>query len=283
MGAWTVSFVLDFVDTYWTILALTAILIGIRHEVQRRYGRSHIVSEASLLYAAYFCYYMVRGLVKDQASLAKVNARLVIDMQEWLGIFIEPQVQKFSLRHDWLIDLMNWIYVWLHWPVIAIVLVWLFINVPNEYLLYRNAILVSGALALLVFAFFPVAPPRFMPQFGFVDTIEQRSYSQHVLLPSGLANKYAAVPSLHAGWNLLMAMALYRNARNVAIRAFAIALPILMTLSIVLTGNHYLLDAVAGDLIALAGLYIAFKVFRSDAPGESPPASRPPEIAVPSL
>jgi len=175
---------------------------------------------------------------------------------------------------------MNWVYVWLHWPVIVIVLIWLFIESPAQYALYRNAILISGALALLIFAFFPVAPPRFMSEFGFIDTIEQRSYSQHVLLPSGLANKYAAMPSLHAGWNLLMSIALVTNARQYIFRAVGVVVPILMTASIILTGNHYILDAVAGDLLALVALVLATHLFASNAVDRRSPPSTPSGIIV---
>lgn len=276
------DFFVPYFESYGIILGLTGVLLAVRWQAQRRFGDSHLIAEASLIYAAYFCYYMVRGLVKDQVSTAHVNAHRLVDLERSLRMFVEPQAQQFALQHDWIIDVMNWVYVWFHWPVIAIVLIWLFFNYPSDYVLFRNGILISGALALLVFAFFPVAPPRFIPEFGFVDTIEQRSYSQHVLLPSGLANKYAAVPSLHAGWNLLMAIAIVRNARSYAFKTAAVILPIMMTLSIVLTGNHYILDAVAGDAIALAGLVLAARFFGQRVRTSTPPQSRPPEMAVPT-
>lgn len=270
-----------FVESYGPILALTGILLLVRREALRRFGRNHFIAEATLLYAAYFCYFLVRGLVKDQESTATVNAHRIVDLERNLRFFIEAEVQQFALNHSWLIDFMNWVYVWFHWPVIAIVLIWLFVYHPGEYALFRNAILVSGALSLLIFAFFPVAPPRFMPEFGFIDTIEQRSYSQHVLLPSGLANKYAAMPSLHAGWNLLMGIAIVRNARHLPVRAVGVVVPILMTLSIVLTGNHYILDFVVGDLVAVAGLVIAARFFTARRPRETPPP-QPPGVTVPT-
>ncbi|CAN5626912.1 hypothetical protein BH23CHL2_BH23CHL2_32120 [soil metagenome] len=273
---------LPYFEDYGILLGLTGVLLLVRREAQRRFGDSHLVAEASLIYAAYFCYYLVRGLVKDQVATARVNAHRIVDLERDLRMFVEPQAQGLTLRHDWLVDVMNWVYVWFHWPVIAIVFIWLFFNHPPDYTLYRNAILISGALSLLVFTFFPVAPPRFMPEFGFVDTIEQRSFSKHVLLPPGLANKYAAVPSLHAGWNLLMAIAIVRKSGTRSVQAAGFVIPIMMALSIVLTGNHYILDAVAGYFVALTGLYLAARYF-SDMPRTEPrPPTRPPEIAVPS-
>jgi hypothetical protein len=270
----------DFIEAYWVILGLTAVLLVVRREAQRRFDNAALLAEASFIYAAYLSYYLVRGLVKDQAVVARENAYRVIEFERDLFMFVEPQLQQFALNHEHLIDAMNLVYVWLHWPVMVIVLVWLFLNHPAEYVKYRNAVLISGALALLIFTFFPVAPPRFMPEFGFVDTLDQRSYSQHVLLPSGLANKYAAVPSLHVGWNLLMALAVIRNARTLQARTIGCALPVLMTSSVVLTGNHYVIDAVAGDVLALTGLVIAVRFFATPAPDEHPPAS-PPEYAWP--
>ena len=271
-----------FIESYGPIIGLTLVLLVVRREALSRFGRNHFVSEATLLYAAYFCYFIVRGLVKDQESTATVNAHRIVDVERSLRFFIEAEAQTFALRFDWLINSMNLVYVWFHWPVIVIVLIWLFFERPGQYTLYRNAILISGALALLIFAFFPVAPPRFMPEFGFIDTIEQRSYSQHVLLPSGLANKYAAMPSLHAGWNLLMGLALVRNARHPAIRSAGVLIPILMTLSIVLTGNHYILDFVVGDMLAVAGLALAIRFFPAEAPDESPTPPEPPGVTVPT-
>ena len=276
------DFFVPYLQDYGVILGLTAVLLVVRRQAQRRFGDSHLIAEATLIYAAYFCYYLARGLVKDQVATAHVNAHRVVDLERSLRMFVEPEAQQFALQHDWIINMMNWVYVWFHWPVIAIVLIWLFFNYPSDYMLFRNGILISGALALLIFTFFPVAPPRFIPEFGFIDTIEQRSYSQRVLLPSGLANKYAAVPSLHAGWNLLMGIAIVRNARGYAFKATGVVLPIMMTLSIVLTGNHYILDAVAGDAIALLGLFLAARFFRQRLSTPTPPQPRPPEIAVPT-
>jgi hypothetical protein len=272
---------LGFFEAYWPILCITALLFSVRWFVQRKFTNAEFVSEATFIYAAYLSYYMVRGLVKDQTTLARENAYRLIDYERSLRLFVELDLQEWVIQHEMLVNLMNWVYVWLHWPVIAIVLVWLFLNHPKEYITYRNAILISGAIALLIFAVFPVAPPRFVPEFGFVDTIQQRSYSKSVLLPSGLANKYAAVPSLHAGWNLLMAIALARHARSWHIKSLGVILPILMTSSIVLTGNHFILDAVIGDIVALTGLFLAIYVLTGNSFRREPPKA-PPELAVPT-
>jgi hypothetical protein len=273
---------LVFFEAYWPILAITALLFSVRWSVHRRFSNAEFLSEATLVYGAYLSYYLVRGLVKDQAVVARENTYKLIAFERDLHLFFELQLQEFAIQHELLVNAMNWVYVWLHWPVIAIVLVWLFLNHPREYVTYRNALLISGAIALLFFAFFPVAPPRFVPEFGFIDTIQQRSYSKSVLLPSGLANKYAAVPSLHAGWNLLMAVAIVRHASLWRFKIIGASLPVLMTSSVVLTGNHFIIDAIIGDIVALAGLFLAVYVLTGSRDRDERPTSTPPEYALPT-
>jgi membrane-associated phospholipid phosphatase len=87
-----------------------------------------------------------------------------------------------------------------------------------------------------------------------VDTITERSTSYRTLQPPGLINKYAALPSLHFGWNLLVGIVLWRVTRSRAIRAFAVVMPVAMAFAVVATGNHYVVDVLAGGVVALAGL-----------------------------
>lgn len=268
-----------FVEDYWFIMMLTVLLLFIRHEGPKRWKNAQVVTEASLVYGAYLFYYLVRGLVKDQVTVARENARQLVRFEQSVGLWHELDLQRWALSHRSVIDFVNWVYVWLHWPVIVIVLVWLFINHPGWYQTYRNAFLISGAIALIIFALYPVAPPRFMHTLGIIDTVEQHSYSQHVLLPSGLANKYAAMPSLHVGWNLLASIALVAHARSLWARAIGVALPFAMFSAVVLTGNHFIIDGIAGDLIVLTGLAIALKVTGRT----TDEASREPvEAAIPS-
>ena len=151
----------------------------------------------------------------------------------------------------------NWIYIWAHWPVIASFAVWIWFRDKEGYRTFRNALLLSGAVGLVIFALFPVAPPRLVPDWGFVDTVTDRSHSYRVLQPSALTNQYAAMPSLHFGWDLLVGIALVRSARFPLLRLVGVLLPIAMFASIVLTANHFVLDGVAGGAVALTGLTLA--------------------------
>ncbi|MGE0309384.1 MAG: phosphatase PAP2 family protein, partial [Acidimicrobiia bacterium] len=123
------------------------------------------------------------------------------------------------------------------------------------YVVLRNAMFISGAIGLVIFATYPVAPPRLLPPgSGFIDTVTQWSTSYRVLQPPSLVNKYAAMPSLHAGWNLLVGIALWHAFTSKRVRTFAVASPLLMAFAVVATANHYVIDAIAGAALSLVGL-----------------------------
>jgi hypothetical protein len=91
-------------------------------------------------------------------------------------------------------------------------------------------------------------------ELGLVDTVSEHSAAYRLLQPSALTNQYAAMPSLHFGWNLLVGIALFTHARSPLWRLFALAVPGGMLVAVVVTGNHYILDPVAGAFVALSGL-----------------------------
>ena len=120
--------------------------------------------------------------------------------------------------------------------------------------------MLSGAIALFFYVTFPTAPPRLLPEqlgFGFVDTIVNQYEESRPLTPTWFVNEYAAFPSMHIGWNLLVGIAVWMATKNPFVRAFAVVMPIAMFTDIVLTANHYFIDAFAGAAVMLAGLGIA--------------------------
>lgn len=237
---------------------LIAALLGLRWLLPDTAQRSlRVTRELLLLLPAVLLYFGVRGLVDAREADAVRNATRVIDLQRALGLLHEQRLQAWVLQSDFLVDLMNWVYIWGHWPVLTATAVWLLVKHQREYPLYRNALLISGAIGMVVFALFPVAPPRLMPDLAFVDTITQQSQSYRVLQPTSLTNPFAAVPSFHFGWNLLMAIAIVRLSASRLGRAFGILMPVAMLLAIVLTANHYFLDALAGGTLVVTSLWLA--------------------------
>ncbi|HEU4948259.1 MAG TPA: phosphatase PAP2 family protein [Kribbella sp.] len=217
----------------------------------------NVAREVVLIVTGIVLYFLVRGLIDSRVSIAFKNAGYIIDVEKWAHIFVEPDLQDAVSDHDWLVDTANTVYIYGHWPVIAITLAWLLVRHRDEYPRFRNAILISGAIGLVIFATFPVAPPRFLPEFGFVDTVTQQTLAYRVLQPPAFVNQYAAVPSLHFGWNLLMGIAWAGLAGNRAARLFGWLMPPAMLAAIVLTANHYVLDGVIGGALAMFGLLVA--------------------------
>jgi hypothetical protein len=152
----------------------------------------------------------------------------------------------------------NTIYVWGHIPLIIVVAIWLFAFHRNRYPLFRNAFLISGAIALFFFWLAPTAPPRYLQYWGFVDTAVS-STSYYFFQPPAFVNQYAAMPSLHFGWSLLAAIAIFANLRA-PFRYVALVMPLFTLAGIVLTGNHFFLDAAAGAAVACTGLFVAYQL-----------------------
>jgi hypothetical protein len=210
-----------------------------------------LIAAAGLLYA------LVRGLTSDRVAEAFDNAGRVIRLERAVGLFVEVDLQRAVIGHDLLARAANTVYVWGYWPVLVGTLGWLLARHPAAYPFYRNALLASGGLSLAVFALFPLAPPRFLPEHGFVDTIATGAAGYRSLNSPALVNEYAAMPSLHFGWILLLGIAWLSLGRSTALRAAGVMLPAAMFATIVATGNHYILDGLVGGAVVLWGLAVA--------------------------
>ena len=210
---------------------------------------------------AALAYFGVRGFTEGSASDALRNAGRIEDLQRKLGILIEPELQDLITHSSVMVNLVNWIYIWGHWPLIFLVAAWLIRFHPEMYRVTRNAFLISGGLGLIVFATFPVAPPR-LTDLDVVDTVTQHSNAYRFLQPPAFTNQYAAMPSLHFGWNLLIGIAIFRVVDRRWIKAIAVVIPVAMAIAVVFTANHYILDAVAGAAFALVGLWAAILLSR---------------------
>jgi len=211
--------------------------------------------QVAIVVGAIVAYFGVRGLTEGDPAIANRNAERVLEVEHALGIAVEQQVQAAVTFSAWAMTLANWVYIWMHWPVVIATFVWLIRTNRPEYLRLRNAMLISGFIGLVIFASFPVAPPRLFSA-EFVDTVTQRSYSYRMLQPPAFVNRYAAMPSLHFGWNLLVGISWYRVARSRALRIAAVVMPAVMAWAVVATANHWVLDVIVGGMVALIGLLL---------------------------
>ena len=162
------------------------------------------------------------------------------------------------------VQAMNFIYFWLDFPLIVVVGLWMYFRGHrHEYTVARDAMLLSGAIALLFYWLYPVMPPRLLPGDLFVGTIEKYSdLSYQASSTAAFVNPYAAVPSLHFGWAMILGGAIIVTFRHPLAIAIGLSLPWLQLAAIVFTANHYILDAFAGLLVCLVGVLLALAAQR---------------------
>lgn len=218
--------------------------------------RHGFVREVLLAAGAMLLYFRVRNLTAGSTATAFHNAERLFALEEWLGVAWEEGAQAAIIGSQTLVTLANWVYIWGHWPVILPVAIVLYLLRRPHYYLLRNAVFISGAIGFTFFAVLPLAPPRLL-DLGLVDTVTEQSSGYRALQPPGLTNQYAALPSLHAGWNLLVGIVLFLAFAHLVVRAFALLSPIAMALAVVLTANHFVLDVAAGYAVVLVGLAAA--------------------------
>ncbi len=211
-----------------------------------------------ILIAAVF-YSGVRKLTEGATAVAVENGLEVLAFERRMGIAIEHWAQDQIIHSQWMVAVANWIYLWGHWPVIAFTLLWLHRTNRSSYLVLRNALFISGAVGLVIFTAYAVAPPRLLGV-GLVDTIRVHSTSYQVLQPPSLVNRYAAIPSFHVGWSFLIAVAHFRVTEHRLVRLACVVGPVLMACAVVVTANHYVVDGVVGIAVSLAALIASDRV-----------------------
>ncbi|MEX1195823.1 MAG: phosphatase PAP2 family protein [Dehalococcoidia bacterium] len=217
-------------------------------------------AEVILIVGTLPLYYLARGLTETRVDEAVQRGIDIVRVEQSLGIFWEVELQSWALSYGWLIKFLNWFYLFGHLPVIGVLAVWMYFWHRPQYLLMRNAFLLSGAIALIFYVNFPTAPPRLLPDslgYNFVDTVFDQYNTGRPWTPGEFVNEYAAFPSMHIGWNALAGIAMWLATRNFFVRAFAVIMPSIMLADIVLTGNHYIIDAFAGFVVMMIGLGIA--------------------------
>jgi hypothetical protein len=213
--------------------------------------------------------------VSERAGEAVERGADIVSLEKRLGIFWEVELQEAVLDYGWFVDVMNAFYLFGHLPLIGALAVWLYFWRRDQYLLMRNAFLISGGIALIVYLTFPTAPPRILPEhFGFVDTVLDDYGDERPFTPTFFVNEYAAMPSMHFGWNVLVGLALWLSTRNAFVRGLAILMCFAMLLSIIVTANHYILDPIlampviaVGLAIALGGRWFVLRVAPPEAKG----------------
>ena len=201
---------------------------------------------------AYFVYVLTKGLVhSDTRAEGLVNGEKVASLQRDLGFLWEPGWQSWALDNvEALVVTMNWVYIITYWPVILLAAFILFVKKRHDYNFYRTVVFVNLTGALITFMIFPVASPFAIPSVELLDSIQEfgpKSYGSE-----GMASYYnisAAMPSLHFSWTVIMGVLFWRSFPGWC-RFIGLLYPVLTFFAIVLTGNHFILDAIAGGILA---------------------------------
>jgi len=254
--------------------------------------------EAAIVAGAFLLYFGVRGAVVDRPETAYWNAIDVVDAQRALGFFWEDQMNEWVSDKKLLAQVMNHVYFYLHFPIIIVFGLATYYFRRDRYTICRDMFLVSGAIALVIYWLYPVAPPRELPALAerfdpnappyigaFFDTMKAYlGYAYDTESTRAFVNPYAAMPSLHFGWDLILGIsvmyALWGTRWQWFALPIAVTLPILQIFSITLTANHFFLDAVAGGVVAIAGIPVAVFLSRRVYPwlGAQMRGSRVPAI-----
>jgi hypothetical protein len=224
--------------------------------------------EVLFVLAFYGCYSIVRD-IRGSKPVSKLqafhNAERVIHLERILGVFHEQSVQHLFVHDTLFMQFWNDFYGTAHFIITAVVLVWLFRRSPGRYPLWRNTLAFTTALALVGFAFFPLMPPRLLPSsYHFVDSL--RSIGGLWNFDSGavskVSNQYAAMPSLHFAWSSWSALVLGPALRHRWAKVLMYAYPFVTLFCIVVTANHYFLDAAGGALALTLGFSMATVISR---------------------
>lgn len=233
--------------------------------------------ELGIVLGFYYVYQTIRSLadVGGVKNRAHGNAHWLVSAEKSMFIFHEQSIQQAFLGATWFIKVMNVYYGTLHFIITAGLLIWLYAKRHGAYRRLRNLLGATTALALIGYWAFPLAPPRLylqcdgdIPALGpegglvkpdcFVDTLDKIGglWNYQSSAAKAIANAYAAMPSLHFGWALWCAIVIWQEVGGRKGRVLAVLYPALTLFAIVVTANHYFLDAVGGAVILAGGLMI---------------------------
>jgi hypothetical protein len=209
------------------------------------------IRQVSLFVAAYLAYRLVRGLVAGEPGVAFTHARELISIERTLHIFVEPSIQAWAMGSHALIVGASWLYLNSQTTITVGALLYIYIRHNARFYFVRNMFMIAMAIAIVGYVVFPTAPPRFLPEWGFVDTVSEFT-SVHVDHASSaitaMTNLYAAVPSMHVCYALMIGLPLARLAKHRVTAVLWLLYPLLMTFVIIVTANHFLIDAFLGAL-----------------------------------
>ncbi|MEP6852576.1 MAG: phosphatase PAP2 family protein [bacterium] len=216
--------------------------------------------EVAVVAAGYWLYGLARNAIDGGAGVARDHGHAVQRLQERLHLDPEPPLNRWVAAHEPLAQAMNYYYATLHFAVTIGTMVWLFRAHPRLYRGARTVLLTTTLIALLGFYLYPLAPPRLLPGYGYVDTLV-RFHTWGSLADPRVAersNQYAAMPSLHVAWASWVGICVFMCARRSVVRWAGLAYPALTVFVVLGTANHFLFDAVGASVALGLGFTVQY-------------------------
>lgn len=243
--------------TWQTAGGAAVVLFGAAYAAKRvrRPSASAVLREAGTLLALFALWQLV-------GHLSVISADHALDRGVWihrtelkLGFPDEADWQQAVMPHRWLVTAANYYYATMHFAVMIALLAWVFLRHRDRYSWVRNTVVLTTA-ACLTIQFIPVAPPRMLPDSGFVDVAAEYGQSVYGGAVGGVvADQLSAMPSVHVAWCVLVAVAVVRLARG-PWRWLVVLHPLVTVFVVVVTANHFWADG----LVAIALLLVAYLV-----------------------
>jgi hypothetical protein len=223
-------------------------------------GWIDLLRQIVLFCGAYWLYRLVRGQVDGRTVTAFENARHIVDLERALNAFIEPSVNAWAITTEWVNDVASWLYVNSHFTITTVTLAWLYLRRNERFYFVRNMFMVAMGIALVGYMTFPTAPPRFMPELGFSDSVAAFT-GVDAQTSNALFNPFAAVPSMHVAFALMLGLTMATTVRHAWARVLWSAYPPLVAFVVVATANHWWFDAFLGAVTAAAAALVAQALF----------------------
>ncbi len=232
----------------------------VRTVVSSHYGLTQI----AIVLAGIACYEQARKVMTPNWPVAMRHAQDVVSVERFAHIHWEQPLQQLFLGAPDAVRAMNIFYFVGHFLLTGVFFVWLYHRSQPAFRTFRNGFMTASAIAVVIHWRFPTAPPR-LADVGLVDTLRQLS-GLDIGSPgsASFSNPVAAVPSLHAGFALGVGIGVFLYARRFVWKAIGVVYPIAVVLTTIVTGNHFILDAVAGMLVLGLGFALAAVLFERD-------------------
>jgi hypothetical protein len=240
--------------------------------VRRGPGVAGVLVEVGIVLVAVLANLLARWLTLDDLDAAVADAHSLLELEQALHLDWEHRAQELVEGVPWLATFASWFYFWGYLPVVATAMVALFVRLPSQYAVLRNALLAGGIVGLPVYVLYPLAPPR-LTELGYTDTVSA-SLVEAAARPVGLSNEIAAMPSFHVGYLVVVSAVVWRVSRSWWVRSWCVLHPLVMCWAVLATGNHWVLDLPAGVLLAMVGLGVAGWVETRAMPSSSPKLRR---------